>query len=446
MHLLTKIFFAISLLFVLLPPIESFSQNSVYTLTECIDIALKNNPQIDIAKQQHAQSENVITQAKAGYLPRISIGGDVGRLHVENLDPDEDNLIHGFVTASQLIYDFGKTTGLIDSTIYKADAADSNLLQQIQNIVYQVKRNFYNVLEKEQLINVAKQAVDTYVQHLYRAKKYFEAGVRTKIDVTNANVELANARFDLLKANSDLKAARIKLEQILGTTPDRGAYSLFKRQGDLQRLADDKPTMPFSLDNQLQIASQYRPELKRANFLVQASEASITQAKGDYFPKLQATGSYDFYETDITSLPDQWSIAIGLNWQIFSGFETEAKVAEARAKMGELTSSLKDLNLAIIQDVTDSYLRAEEYREGVEIASQTLILAKENLELAEGRYKAGLNDIIEFNDAQLSFTKSQSQLVSTYYTYLTALARIEFATGVIADSGGTPVTTQEVKQ
>ncbi len=411
-----------------------------YSLDSLIEIALKNNPQIEIALQQYQQSEGGITQAKSGYLPHLTVGADYGRLYTDNLQPvDEDNFAHGLISASQLIYDFGRTTGLIDASIYSSVAADSNLLQKIQNIVFQVKANYYSVLEKEQLIDVAQQAVDTYVQQLYRAKKYFEAGVRTKIDVTNASVELANARLDLLRANSNLKAARVKLEQILGTIPDNGNYTVEQKVKGLEQLAPTKPPMPLNLDGLLDTASLFRPELKRVHSLVQATEASLTQVKGDYFPSILASGSYDAYETDLTNLQDQWTLAVGLTWEIFSGFETEGKVAEAKSKMRELQASLRELELAIIQDVTDSYLRADENREAVDIEAQTLKLARENLDLAEGRYKAGLNDIIEFNDAQLTYSRSQSNLVSAYYTYLTALARIEYSTGVIADTEGKPI-------
>ena len=125
-----------------------------------------------------------------------------------------------------------------------------------------------------------------------------------------------------------------------------------------------------------------------------------------------------------------------MNWEFFSGFETEGKVAEARAQFREVKASLRQFELSVTQDVTDSVLRADENREGVDIADQTLELAKENLELADGRYKAGIGDVLEFNDAQLLFTENQSSLVVTFYNYLTALARIERAIGVIPELQG----------
>jgi outer membrane protein len=102
----------------------------------------------------------------------------------------------------------------------------------------------------------------------------------------------------------------------------------------------------------------------------------------------------------------------------------------------EVKSSFREFGLTVIQEVTDSYLRADENREGVEIVDQTLALAQENLGLAEGRYKSGIGDVLEFNDAQLLYTQNQSDLVITYYNYLTALARIERAVGVIPELEG----------
>ena len=92
-------------------------------------------------------------------------------------------------------------------------------------------------------------------------------------------------------------------------------------------------------------------------------------------------------------------------------------------------AKLQDLELAVVSEVTDSFLKTEENRESVEIALQTLALAKENVELAEKRYESGAYDVIEFNDAQLSLTKTQSELVVAYYGYLTAFAGVEFAIG-----------------
>jgi outer membrane protein len=426
-----RLLLVLSIISFLSAPMICRAETQSLTLDDCIDTALEKNPLIEIARQQYQGDEGLLTQAQSLYLPRLSGGVSYGRQYIDSTLPvTEDNVASGLLRASQLIYDFGKTTGLIDSQAFSLSASGENLAQVYQDIVFQVKSAFYAVLESKRLITVAEQAVTNFEQQLYRAQRFFEAGVRTRIDVTNAQVNLSNQKLNLLRANSDYKTARTALEKVLGTIPNNGDYVPVSDEPALEQLAAKKPPMPGPLDNLLLTANQNRPGLKQFQFLIQAAEASVTQAKGDYWPTIDAVGSYDRFETDLSSLSDQWQITARLNWEFFSGFETEGKVAEASALLREVKAGLRDFELEVTQDVTDSYLRAEENREGVDIADETLDLAAENLRLAEGRYKAGLGDLLEFNDAQLLYTENQSSLVVTYYSYLTALARIERAVGV----------------
>lgn len=401
------------------------------TLGELIGIGLDHNPQIEIARQQYMGREGVVTQAKSGYWPHLGTGGTLGRAYVGDLQPvDQDNLASGRLKLTQLIYDFGRTTGYISASGFSRDAAMEYFHETAQDIVFLIKQSFYSVLEKQRLISVAEQAVTNYEQQLYRAQRYYEAGVRTKIDITNAEVNLANQRLGLLRAKSNLMIARTDLENVLGINPNNGDYQLVSDEPPLAQLARTKPELPGQLQDLLQMAGDKRPGLARYRLLVDAAEASLKQVKGEYWPVFNASGEYQNYETDLTTLADQWQVGVGLTWEFFSGFETDGKVAEASARLAEIEASLKNFEQAVAREVTNSYLRAEENRDGVDIADQSLALAKENLALAEGRYKAGIGDILEFNDAQLLFTENNATLVITYYSYLTAIAEIERAVGM----------------
>ena len=422
-------------LFCLLPVHISQAETQQLTLDDCIQIALENNPQIEIARQQYLANKGVLTQAKSFYWPHLSGGVGYGRQYIDSQFSlentlDEDNVGSGLFQLSQLIFDFGKTTGLIDASSFNLDATAENLAQIYHDLVFEVKSSFYSVLESKRLIGVAEQAVSNFEQQLYRAQRFYESGVRTKIDVTNAEVNLANQKLNLLRANSDFKTSLVSLETVIGTVPNNGDYEPITSEPPLKELAPQKPEMSDSLDALLQTAEENRPGLKQFQYLISAAEASVTQAKGDYWPTIDAVGDYNTFETDLPALTDQWQITARLNWEFFSGFETEGKVAEASAQLREVKAGLRDFQLEVTRDVTDSYLRADENREGVDIADQTVELAEENLRLAEGRYKAGIGDLLEFNDAQLLYTENQSNLVITYYNYLTALARIDQAVGV----------------
>lgn len=437
MHCMSPVVSFLLIGLTLLVPGQLRAETVELTLNDLIEIALQQNPQIEIARQQLAGDEGILTQAKSGYLPRLGTGADYGRAYIDSpVGDDEDNFASLLFTLSQLIYDFGRTTGLIDASAFNVDASQENLRQVYHDVVLDVKNQFYDVLESQELIVVAEEAVQNFQRQLYRAQKYLEAGIRTRIDVTNAEVNLANERLGLVQAKADLQSARVALEQTLGGAPNNGDYEVVIDEVALGALITEKPPIPDTLNNLLFTAEQNRPGLSQFSYLIQAAEANLRSTKGDYWPSIGVNGSYTGYDTDLSSLNDTWQIGVGATWEFFSGFETEGLVAEAKANLREVNASYQRFSLAVTQQVTDSYLRAIENSDGVDIAGQSLGLAEENLELAEKRYQTGLGDWLEFNDAQLLLTENQTNLVVTYYTYLRSLARIEWSTGVIPELQG----------
>ena len=425
-----RLFFTVVVILGLSFPAAGRAETLKLTLQQAVQLALAHNPRLEIARQQCLQSRGSLTKAWSDYLPQLDVSGGYRRQHIDNLQPlDEDDVGYGTIRLNQLIYDFGKTTGAIDVGRFELEAARANMYQLHQDVVLSLKQSFYGVMAKKRLIEVARMAIKIYERHLYRAQKYFQAGVRAKIDVTNAGLQLSNARLALVQAMADLQVERKNFENVLGLRPNEGDYRLVNGEGPLEKLADEKPAMSFSLDMLQAAAAEHRPEMKQVGFLVQSAKAAVGKARGDYFPRLDIGAQYDDFETDLENLPDQWQVGVGLSWQLFSGLRTQGEVARSRAKFREIQAALHELELAITREVAESYLRADENRTAVDIAAQSLELAQENLDQAEGRYKAGLNDMIEFNDAQLRYTNAQARLVTTYADYLVALARIERATG-----------------
>ncbi len=414
-------------------------------LEDLMDIAFRYNPMIEVVRQRVAQSKGQLMQAQAGYLPHVSVQGryfyterqDSGATSVEgrssgDLIPDEveeDDILHGFASVSQLIYDFGKTSGAIGVGRSNMAAEDAHLQRQLQDVVFQVKKAYYNVLEKMRLIDVATESVASFEQHLARAKVYYKAGARTKIDVINAEVELSNARMSQLRAEYNLRLAKVALEQALGNKPHGGKYVLMSDKVELAQVLDSMPPVPFTLEQAVLDALEQRPDITQLKHIVEASKANLKRVKGDYWPAIVADARYNDYDTTLSLYKDSWEVGIAATWELFSGFETRGAVAEATGRYRENYAQLQDLELAVVSEVTDSFLKAEENRESVGIALQTLELAKENVQLAERRYDSGSYDVIEFNDAQLSLTRTRSELVVTYYGYLTAYAGIEYALG-----------------
>ncbi|MCP4340751.1 MAG: TolC family protein [Desulfobulbaceae bacterium] len=410
-------------------------------LDDLITIGLNNNRQLEVVRQKVLQSQGQLTQARSGYLPHLELQGRYNyakrsdsdssgtSVNTGNGETDEGDVLLGTVNFSQLIYDFGKTTGAIDAGKLNLKAIDAQLQRQLQDVIFQVKVAYYNVLEKRRLIDVAAESVRSFRQHLDRAKLYLKAGVRTKIDVINAEVELSNANMSLLRAEYDFKKARVALEQVLGKRPKKGRYVLKSDEVRLHNVLETMPPVPDTLESLIDVSMVQRPDIIQLYRLIDAAEANLVRVKGSYWPSITAEAKYNDYHSDMSVYEDNWEVGVAATWEIFSGLHTKGSVAEANGLLLENKAQLQDQQLVVVREVTESYLEADENRESVQIALQTLELSKENLHLAEKRYKSGANDVIEFNDAQINLTRSRSEVVVTYYGYLTALAGIEYSIG-----------------
>ncbi|MCD6269317.1 MAG: TolC family protein, partial [Deltaproteobacteria bacterium] len=134
---------------------QALAQELELDLKTVIKIAQKNNPQINIAQQQKYRKQGLLTQARSGYLPHLSVETGVGRQYIDNLEPDDEDIVsNASIRASQLIYDFGNTGGAIAAGHSNLEAANDNLQQIRKDIVFASKKEFYTVLARRRLIEV----------------------------------------------------------------------------------------------------------------------------------------------------------------------------------------------------------------------------------------------------------------------------------------------------
>ena len=423
-------------------------QEAVLTLDELVGTALKHNKGIEAARQRVAQSAGELTQARAAYLPQVEVAGTYSYVHRKDVTsllteeggvvaptPTEstgivnDDVAHGSAEVSQLLYDFGRTGGAIAAERSNRDAAEAALRKQMNVTIFQVKKEYYNVLEKMRLVDVASESVDSFGQHLKRTRTYLQAGVRTRVDVINAEVEHANARMNLSRARYNLRIARTALDQVLGTKPNEGRYRLADKPVETGSLPAALPAVDENVDALVERAVQARPDMRRLDHLIDSAQASLEKTRGDYFPSITANARYNDYDTGLSLYQDNMEAGVTATWELFSGFRTSGAAAAAQGRVLEHRAQLQDLRLAISREVTESWLRSAEARESVDIAQQTLELARENLTLAKKRYETGAYDVLEFNEAQRSLTKTQNELVVSYYGYLTSLAALDYAIG-----------------
>lgn len=231
-------------------------------LEELITIALKNNTNIELSKQQANIKKEQVNKTTSSYLPNMSLNASASQKEIEQNNVKVDDNVNSIgINANQLIYDFGKTTSNISSSKYSYNEAQNDLRATISKTILEVTSTYYDILNKYQQIEVAKEAVKLDELQLNQAQEYFKAGVRTKIDVTNAKLKLSNSKLKLIQAKYNLKTANTKLISILGKDLDSNINIKFHNQ-KIVTLVESTKYKDYSLENLISLGLEKREEIK----------------------------------------------------------------------------------------------------------------------------------------------------------------------------------------
>lgn len=413
---------------------QPIAEGEQLTLSRAIEIALANQPTIRAGQSQVRVNEARIGQAQANYYPQLAYTADYSRISPASSSNRVftagsgtsvstggayDQYTTG-VGLNQLVYDFGKTGSQVKAQRFSTEASRFDLQNIRQVVVFNVRQSYYALLAGQRLTTVAQESVKGFQHHLDQARGFFDVGLRPKFDVTKAEVDLGSARLGLIKAENLVRLSRVTLNNNLGLT-DVPEYRVE------EILSFERYMLPF--DEALRKAYEQRPDLLSIRAQKEASREQVNVAKKNYFPVLTGNASHTYAGTSFP-LDHGWQFGLELNFPIFSGFLTTYQVAEARSTYDVVSANEAKLRQSALLEVQQTYLSLREADESVQTTDLTVRQARENLDLAQGRYDAGVGNPIEVSDALVAYATAQGNYISALYNYKTASAGIEKAIGV----------------
>jgi TolC family type I secretion outer membrane protein len=406
------------------------------TLHDCIDKALTNHPALRAAQEGINAGKGRVTQAGSPYLPQVqastgyaenrSLGGALGESATKSYTTT--------LSVNQVIYDFGKTGGGLDAARSGVQSAEWDADRVKQEVVLNVKQAYYALLQANKLLTVAQQTLDQTDGHLRQAEAFFRAGSKPRFDVTRAEVDVNTARLGLINAKNDVRLRTIALYNAMGIDPagDIAIEDIFIQ-----------PAAVSSLDQVQREALEGRSDLLKTAADIHAAQARIRAAESNYLPTLSANGSYNWaHGTTETTLPagsglgelhgdirNSWNAGVLLSMPLFEGGLTKGKVSEARANLRALEAQRDGLRQSILLEVNQAYADLDNAAARISVMESSRLKAKENLDLAEGRYQAGVGPSLEVTDAQVAYIRAETDHVQALYDYQLAASRLMKAMG-----------------
>src|SRR5260370_7311710 len=259
------------------------------TLAQAEALALKNNPQITIGKLQALVARQYVREARSALLPNAylsvtAVDSNPGsRLAAGGLNnPILFPRAAEGATVGQLISDFGRSTNLLSSSQAQAKAEDENSAATTAQIILAVDQSFYNVLETKALVVVAQQTVDSRQLFVDKIKALTDAKLKSDLDLSFANVDLARGKLLLLEARNNYQASLAALSAILGY-PDQQDFRLVEEQAPLAAPAAD--VLPL-----IEQALQQRPAILPLQAQAQPPQKFCTAEHDLWRPTVTALG------------------------------------------------------------------------------------------------------------------------------------------------------------
>jgi len=390
--------------------------------------ALKNNPAISVARLDALASQQVVREVRSNFWPQAY--ANVTAVDARNNsritagalnNPIVYTRAAGGATVSQLITDFGHTSNLLASARLQARADEQSAVATKEDVLAAVDQAFYNAQQTHAVLRVAEQTVASRQLLADQVSALTKSKLKSELDLSFANVNLAQAKLLYLDALNNDKAAIASLSAILGYP----TVESFELVSDTDALAPP----PADVDPLIADAFAKRPEILALEFESESAEKVHLADRDQMFPTISALAAYGDSPVRDDRVYGPYS-AVGVNLQIpvFNGFRYSAQSREAELRAQAMRKRLADLRNRISRDVRTAWLTASTAFDRVNVSQQLLAQANLALDLAQTRYKLGLSSIVELSQAQLQQTQAEIGSAQAEYEYRLAVALLRYQT------------------
>ena len=398
------------------------------SIKDAEQLALKNNPQVSVARLTALASQQVTREARSALWPTA-----VADLTGVDSQPNSRITAGGLnnpiiyqraavgTSVSQLITDFGHTANLVSSANLAAKAENENAIATEEQVRLAADQAFYSALQAHSVTKVAEQTVSARQTLTDQVDALFKSKLKSQLDLSFANVNLSQAKLLLLDAENNENSALAALSAVLG-------YSTVQ---NFQLVDDTTPLFspPGNVDDLISQAFSKRPELLSLNFQYQSAQKYQTAQRDLLFPTIRAAGAVGDTPARNPVLSN-WYGAVGVNIEIpiFNGFLYNARSREASLRAQAVQNRVLDLRNRLSRDVRTSWLNANTAFNRLAVTQQLLDQSNLALDLSGTRYRLGLGSIVELSQAQLQQTQAEISNAQASYDYRLALAVLRFET------------------
>ncbi|MBD2494945.1 TolC family protein [Nostoc sp. FACHB-280] len=391
------------------------------SLAQTLELARRNNRTLQVTILELERSRAALRESQASLFPSLNINGSVTNSG-NGFSSNSSQPSTSFNGTAQLNYDL-YTSGNRQATIKQAEEQlridELDVENQSREIELSVKTQYYNLQQADEQVRINQSAVANAQASLQDAQARERAGVGTRFDVLQAQVNLANAQQDLTNSLSNQQIARRQLGTLLSLP-----QSVDITAADTVALAGLwQPTLEQTIVEAFQNRPELRQQVAQRNIYEQQRRQAIAQVR----PQVSLVTSYNLLDrfNDSVSVTDGYSIGLQASMNLFDGGAARARAAQAKTNIAIAETQFANQRDQIRFNVEQYYAQLRANLDNVQTSAVGLEQAREALNIARIRYQAGVGTQTEVIEAENDLTRAEGNRVTAILDYNRALANLQ---------------------
>lgn len=429
------------ILVVLLAAAGLYGQTKKLTLSESLEIGLRNSNELKISRSKVIGAEAQITSAGSQLMPQLGFSASYIRL--SNIPPFEVSLpifpkpiqispviLDNYslkLSLQQPIFTGLRLVSLRNAANWNYDASQSDLSSAMNDAALKIQNAFWNYYRAELNEKVINENLQQINQHLEDTKNFLANGLATENDLLKLEVQASSIKLQKIEAENNLDIARAAFNQAIGL-PLEAATGI-----EVKEIRAEKST--YNLNDLISEAKNNRNEYKSLKFRVMASDDGITAARSGWFPSVYLIGDYYYNKPNSRIIPavnefkDTWDLGVTLQWSLWNWGYTSSQTIIAEQNKVQAETSLAQLKDAIEIEVYQNYLAFNRGYDKVNVAKLGVEQAEENYRTIKEKYDTQVASSTDLIDAETALLQAKTNYNNSLVEYELAKVRLDKSVG-----------------
>jgi outer membrane protein TolC len=417
------------------PGVSPKPESAVFSLSDAIAFAHKHSPLLQSARAAIERSSGQEKVAFGRFWPQITFGTDYGAtsntlspgypIFTGSIRATSATGTHSYYQESlQLIwtiYDFGRRSGRYRQATALKKITEIQLERADQTVQFDVAVAYLNILLARASLLVQEEAIRQAESTLKDAHALLTGGVATPDNLLRAEVHLSESRDAYVRAQEAELVAAAQLNNVMG----RNAALPLKVDDLKLPSSEARPSLPKSLE----VAAAQRPEVGFARQAVVAAQENLVTAKAAFYPTIEIRASSGRVDGELVIPGWQQGAGLHLILPLFNGGQRRGELQTAKADVTAAVADAQTILDRISLEVSQAIYSETAARRRLELSRTAVAEARENLRIVRVKYRNSDATPTDIVDAETSLTRAQQRYNSALYTYLSALAGLDYAMG-----------------